>query len=665
MQVGMDDIFKGAARLGLETEYWNAFGELRAVSPDVLKRLVEALAPATQAQMQILPRSMVMRGRGEKELRLPGAGDFPVRWQIVADHAIAEGESAAPVIALPPDLGNGVFRLQVTARTAARDLTDSASLILAPAQAYQGKDAAPRRMWALAVQLYGIRSRRNWGHGDFSDLLALIDVAAELGAAGIGLNPLHALFDDRAELASPYSPNTRLFLNPLYIDVEALPEFPGLHAAGLRGEIDQLRSARLVDYAGAARAKMRALKLTHENFVRNGAAERRRAFDRFRSERGLSLARFACFEVLRRKFAGPWWEWPQEWRAADPQALDRLRREQVTAIGFFEFLQWVAHEQLERCRVRCEARGLPIGLYLDVAVGVRSDGFDAWCDQEAIISGVAIGAPPDALNRGGQNWGLAAFNPIALETRQFEPFRDMLRASMRYAGAIRLDHVLGLQRLYLVPNGVPASEGTYIRCPFEALLAVTALTSVAEKCIVIGEDLGTVPEKFRETLASWGIWSYQVMLFERTADGAFSPPGSYREQALVTFATHDLPTFAAWREQRDLALKQALAIDPGESSEQRGRALDALRRSIGQHGIETMEFALVARHLADAPSRLLVISLEDVLHLDDQINVPGTVNEYPNWRHRLPVDLEDFRSQPGFARIAQAMQSAERSSYAG
>jgi len=462
----MEDIFKRAAQLGLEIKYWNAFGELRAVSPEVLAKLVDALAPA----------------------------DAPGQSQIV------RGSCEASV---------------------------------APAQAYQGDAAARRRMWALAVQLYGIRSRRNWGHGDFSDLLALIDLAADVGAAGIGLNPLHALFDDRAELASPYSPNSRLFLNPLYTDVEALPEFPGPQVAGVQRDIERLRDQRLVDYERVARVKARALKLAHENFLRGGNTERRRAFDRFRAQRGTTLARFACFELLRRRFAGPWWDWPQQWRTADAQSLERLRADEGPAVEFFEFVQWAAHEQLERCRARCAERRLPIGLYLDVAVGVRNDGFDAWCDQKAIVSGVAIGAPPDELNRGGQNWGLAAFNPIALEMQQFEPFRRMLRASMQYSGAVRLDHVLGLQRLYLIPHRVPASEGTYIRCPFEALLAVTALTSVEQKCIVIGEDLGTVPEKFRETLASWGVWSYQVMLFERTAGGGFVRPESYREQALL------------------------------------------------------------------------------------------------------------------------------------
>ena len=253
------------------------------------------------------------------------------------------------------------------------------------------------------------------------------------------------------------------------------------------------------------------------------------------------------------------------------------------------------------------------------------------------------------------------FNPVTLEDRQFEPFRRTLLASMRYAGAVRLDHVLGLKRLFLVPDGLSAREGAYIRCPFEALLAVTALSSVAAKCIVIGEDLGTVPEQFREALANWGIWSYQVMLFERSPGGAFIAPEAYRENALVTFATHDLPTYAGWRAKRDMAVKQMLGIDPGESGDERQRAFDALGQALTQRGLEADGFVSAARYLADAPSRLLVVSIEDVLGVTEQVNLPGTTDEHPNWRHRLPVRLEDLREQASVIAVAHTMRSAGRS----
>ena len=296
------------------------------------------------------------------------------------------------------------------------------------------------------------------------------------GAAGVGLNPLHALFDDRASDASPYAPNSRLFLNPLYIDVGAMPEFPGLEAAGLEEEVERLRKQDIVDYDGVANAKMRALELAYEVFREEGSMKRRRALRSISDEReaprwfalraSSGCAGNSAIPGGNGRTSGEGWR---------QQTLDTLRRTEAVSIGFFEFVQWVAHEQLDRCRAKARARGLPLGLYLDIAVGVCSDGFDAWCDQDAVLSGIAVGAPPDILNTAGQNWGLAGFNPAGLEDQRFEPFRHMLQASMRYAGAIRLDHVLGLKRLYLIPHGVSPSQGAYIRFPFEAMLAVTAL----------------------------------------------------------------------------------------------------------------------------------------------------------------------------------------------
>lgn len=655
----MDPIFERAARWGLETEYRDAFGQPRSVERDVLCKLLDSLAADGEPPKRMLPRTVVVRGDAGRSVQLAAAEGVPLRWEIGSKQLVAQGEGSSPFLDLPQGLPHGVFRLRVT--VAASEPTEVASLIVSPARAFQGGGTAPQRMWALAVQLYGVRSRGNWGHGDFGDLLTLVDLAADLGASGVGLNPLHTLFDDRPEEVSPYFPNSRLFLNPLYIDVEAVPEFPGRSVAGLDDEIFRLREQDAVDYPGVAAAKMRALALAYRIFFRLGTAQRHAAFDRFRQERGSTLARFACFEVLRRKLAGPWWQWPQQWQRGGDEVVDALRRSEAPAVGFVEFVQWIAHEQLDRCRARARARGLPIGLYLDIAVGVRSDGFDAWCDQDAVLSGTAVGAPPDALNTSGQNWGLAGFNPVGLEDRQFEPFRRMLQASMHYAGAIRLDHVLGLKRLYLIPHGMRPNEGAYIRFPFEALLAIAALLSVEHKCIVVGEDLGTVPEHFRETLADWGIWSYQVMLFERSADGGFSAPASYRENALVSFGTHDLPTFAGWHEQRDLAVKQALGIDPGETSDQRHDAFQALRRALRQHGLEATDFAAVARFLADAPSRLLVISLEDLLEVTHQVNLPGTLDEHPNWRLRLPIALEDLMNREAVARVAEIMRSAGRS----
>jgi 4-alpha-glucanotransferase len=369
--------------------------------------------------------------------------------------------------------------------------------------------------------------------------------------------------------------------------------------------------------------------------------------------------RFACFEVLRRKFNTAWWEWPAEWRQPDDARCAGLREGPDGAeIEFVEFVQWIADRQLRSCRDLAHRLGMKVGLYLDVAVGVQSGGFDAWNEQVAISRHLAVGAPPDALNTAGQNWGLAGFNAAGLEIQSFEPYREVLRASMRYAGAIRLDHVLGLKRLYLVPHGFAADNGVYVQMPFEPLLAATAQESVAHRCVVIGEDLGTVPEGFREQMAEWGIWSYQVMMFERDDHGSFRGIDHYSANALVTFNTHDLSSYAGWRSFSDLKLKRSIGIDPGESDEARWHALTMLSNALRHHGIDRHDLFAVVGFLSRTRSRLLAIALEDLLSLIDQPNIPGTVDEHPNWRRRLPQAIDQIASAIDIPALKRA--TAER-----
>jgi 4-alpha-glucanotransferase len=527
--------------------------------------------------------------------------------------------------------------------------------------AFQGSG---QRVWALAVQLYSVRSRRNWGHGDFTDLADLVALAAEIGAAGIGLNPLHALFLDRAEQASPYAPNSRLFLNPLYIDVGAIPEFDGLDGKNA-AERERLCAADFVDYAGVATLKLKALRACYDRFRVAATPERRRDFDSFRAEQGEPLARFAAFEVLRARFKSVWWEWPAEWRRLDTDRLTVLRGQDAEAVGFHEFVQWIADRQLRRCRDLAHQHHLPVGLYVDLAVGVDAGGADAWFEQDAILKGLSIGAPPDALNTAGQDWGLTTYHPHSLVAREFAPLTRMLEAAMRHAGAVRLDHVLGLMRLYVVPHGLSPRQGAYLRFPLDSMLAAIAEASRRMRCIVIGEDLGTVPEGFRDTMAAWGLWSYLVMMFERTHDGGFRPPESYASRALATFSTHDLPSFAGWISGYDLALKRAIGLDPGETDEERAQAKAALRTALGLAPGMPVYFADVVRFLAAAPSQLLMIAIEDILGVQDQINVPGTTDQHPNWRQRLPVALEDLKSDVRLRRIADVLVQARRNSGAG
>jgi 4-alpha-glucanotransferase len=660
----MEPVAELAAQWGVDCDYFDARGQRQVVDPESLARIVAAVADRRDPpRPRLLPPCVVVRRGGDSSIDLPGLQPCGrVRWEIVTpEETVASGISDTPPLRLPASLPIGTYDLNVAVATTTGEVSETTTLVVAPEQAYQGDTTG--RMWALAVQLYGVRSRRNWGHGDFADLAYLIEVAATLGAAGIGLNPLHALFHDRAEQASPYAPNSRLFLNPLYIDVAAVPEFPGMRASGLEQEVRRLRQANQVDYRGVASIKLKGLRLAYESFRKKPRIVRSKDLKAFRQERGAALRHFAAFEVLRRRYQVAWWEWPPEWRRPDEAALARLFETDAEELGFYEFVQWNADRQLRACQERARSLGLPLGLYIDVAVGVDAGGADAWSEQGAILTPLAIGAPPDLLNTAGQNWGLAGFNPVELAARRFAPFRRMLAASMRYAGAVRLDHVLGLKRLFVIPHGFDPRRGAYLRFPFEPLLAVIAQESAAHKTIVIGEDLGTVPENFRETVGGWGLWSYQVMLFERAADGGFIAPEHYRRNALVTFSTHDLATFRGWETGHDLTVKRGIGLDPGETDAERDRARIQLREALAWRGLlddGRIDVAAVTRFLAATPSRLLVVSLEDVLEIADQPNVPGTVTEHANWLRRLPVTIEDLATDERLTNLARMLQEAGR-----
>jgi len=643
------DLFAKAAELGIQTGFHDGQGEWHTTDAAALKIIVDAL-PA-RAPRRFLDHVVALRaGEGERTM-LTDAATSPLKWEAWdGDKIFAEGSVDGREIIWPSDLRVGVHRLRLADASL---YSEEAALVVAPGKAYAGTFD---RSWIIAVQLYGLRSERNWGIGDFSDLQNLIRIGASLGAGGVGLNPLHALFDDRPSECSPYSPNSRLFLNPLYIDVESLPEFTG----AADSELAPLRRSTLVDYPAVAAAKWRALRAAFEQFQSDPKSPRQAALKAFRNERAPLLTRFACFEVQRHRHNTAWWDWPSEWQHPDDTKCAELcAGPDGGEVAFIEYVQWNADLQLKACFDLTNELKMPVGLYLDVAVGVQAGGFDAWNEQVAISRHLSVGAPPDALQPAGQNWGLAGFNAAGLEVQGFAPFKDMLRASMRYAGAIRLDHVLGLNRLYVVPHGYRPDNGAYVKMPLEALLAVTAQESVENNCVVIGEDLGTVPEGFRDHLAAWGIWSYLVMMFERDESYAFRGIDYYAPNALVTFNTHDLPTYSGWRSYHDLQLKRSIGIDPGESDDARRYAIEMLDQALRQNGIDRTDFVGVAHFLARTRTRIEAIALEDLLGVNDQPNIPGTIDEHPNWRQRLPATVETMASS--IDRDALRIATADRS----
>lgn len=539
------------------------------------------------------------------------------------------------------------------------------------------------RIWGITCQVYGLRSGRNAGIGDFEDLARLAEIAAHAGADFLGVNPLHALFYADASRYSPYAPSSRLFLNPFYIAVDRLP------VARAGSEASSARAARataLVDYAHVARIKRHALDEAYVAFrtrgARRGDADMR-AFQRFCAKRGRTLQKFALYEALAealvaRGYHSGWHTWPASYRHCDSHAVRRFERENEARIAFHKWLQWVAEVQLGRAQERARAAGMRIGLYLDLAVGVAPDGADTWSQPGVVVDGARIGCPPDMFNDKGQDWGLAPFSPAALEARDLEPFTAMLRELMRCAGAVRIDHAMGLTRLYWIPRDTRATEGAYVRFPMRDMLRHLALVSRQYDTVVIGEDLGTVPPGFRETMSDAEIQGYRVLYFEREADGAFRPPHAYAPRTLACLSTHDLPTLKGWWRGNDIDERERSGISSPEQAAnmrtERTRDRGLLLTALNSAGLLSGEFEpvlagtspfppdlpddlCVAAHalLARAASRLVAVQIEDTVGMVDQANVPGTVNEHPNWRRKLPIDLEEIADTALFKDIARAL----------
>jgi len=534
------------------------------------------------------------------------------------------------------------------------------------------------RVWGIALQLYQLRSARNHGIGDFEDLARFAEIAAPLGTDFIGLNPLHALFIADPAHCSPFSPSNRRLLNPLYI---ALDQVSGFEAKDLDpADLEAARASPLVDYPAVARLKLSALRAIWER----GQADRE-ALEAFRRKRGPVLETHALFEALSGHMRGQghgagWQSWPEAYRDHANRAVQAFAREHVDEIAFHAWLQQLAESQLAAAQGRARAAGMRIGLYLDLAVGDKPDGSAAWSDPELMVTAAHIGAPPDPFSEEGQNWGLSGLSPAALAQRGFTPYRETLEDVLRHAGALRIDHVMALYRLYFVPRGASAKDGAYLRYPLAQMVEALADASRRAGCIVIGEDLGTVPRGFRSRMAKAEVQSYRLLYFERDEAG-LRRPATYPRKALACLSTHDLPPLRGWWAGTDIALRTELGLVPedaaktqrAERDDDRRHLVGALRRSrllsadraraaqTPEPSAATAEALTVAlhRYLARAPSRLFAVRLEDLLAACASVNVPGVSLGYPNWRPKLDVPLEALERHSGLRRNAEAI-AAER-----
>jgi 4-alpha-glucanotransferase len=561
-------------------------------------------------------------------------------------------------VTFPFNVTASAYRVTLDVRTYGHAGID---VVVAPPRAYL---PPVERMWGLAVQLYTLRSQRNWGIGDFGDLERICRIAGDAGASLVGINPLHASHRSDPEAASPYAPTSRRFLNWLAIDIEALPEAadPDVqhYLASVSDDLRALRMKSFVDYTGVAMVKAPALKLCFAAL----SGTRTEAFGTYVTAGGEELRRFAIHEVLVARYGRNAANWPATLRAGDGDAIAGFAREEPRAIEFSMYLQWCASEQLDR--VAAAAREHGVTLYRDLAVGVESGGAEAWGATDYVMT-ASVGAPPDLLNTVGQDWGLPPLSPVTLERDAYAAFAGLLADNMRDAGALRIDHAMSLMRLFWIPRGGRPAEGAYVNYPFDDLLAIVARESARAHCMVIGEDLGTVPSGFRDKMTANNILSYRILLFERDGNGAFLPPEAYPELALAATGTHDLPPLAGWLEGDDIGLHERLRLIDGETARQTREAREAgvaqLRAALVASGdlreLEPDTDALVLgayRYLARSPARIVMLQIEDAIGERTPVNIPGTNLEYPNWRRKLRDDLDTIETGGRFERFASVLR---------
>ncbi len=695
-RTGVDpDVLAALSRAaGIEPEWWDVSGRRTIVAPDVQSSLLASLrlpAATTAEARASLQRLRTEQAGRALPLVLTGKAGQPIRLELASANGqrsrllITGPGGAVRIIDIGPDDGEPVpgtqrrtiilpaFEMGRYSLIEDGKLDSPCHLIVAPAACWR-PPALDARRFGLAAHLYTLRRDDDQGIGDFTTLGAFGKATQRAGAVTLGLNPLHALFGNDRERASPYHPSDRRFLDPIYLDVAALPfaDAPEVQAVLSRHEtlFAALRLKAAVDYSAVWQAKLEVLAAAFEAFeTRQGAApislqNSFAAFERIGAE---VLDRFAIFEVISAGRSEPsWHSWPESLRRGDASALAEIALANRPAVRFVKFQQWLADKALGEAAA---SSGLELGLYRDLAVGAAPDGAEAWACQEVLARGVSIGAPPDPFSADGQVWNLPAPDPLAIRRDGYAAQARLLQANMAHAGALRIDHAMGLARLFLVPDGASARDGAYVRYNLPEQLAVLALESQRARCLVIGEDLGTVPDGFREAMTEAAILSYRVLWLERDGE-AFRQPESYPVAATACVGTHDLPTLAGWLSGSDIDEAASLGLaDVATARTARDREVRALCSAMAAAGLPWPDGSseatgdqiaeLVHAFLARAPSALLLVQADDLSGDTSRINLPGTDRERDNWRRKLAVDagrlLDTPRAAAIFAALAERM----------
>ena len=681
VQASAGDLDRLAQAAGLATSWWDIAGEEHRPGDDTKRALLAAMRLPAQTRDDVrhslqrltAPRSLprASTAAAGETLVLPIGKPGTPAWVTLSREdggleriPIRDGQAIFP----PPPIGRHTLMLD-------DDPASFCHLTVAPAQCFlPGSLSGGQRRFGIAAHLYSLRGRTDRGIGDFGTLNELTVSVAKTGAAAIGLNPLHALFPGDRSRASPYHPSHRGFLDPIHIDIDGLP---GADATGFAA----LAARRMVDYPGVWAAKHAVLAAA---FAAGGADEP--GLDVFVAQNGAALRDFAAFEAIAAHIGHTdWRRWPVDLRHPGAPAVaafaasgasDPSGPSGASHVRFVQYLQWIADRQLGAAAAFAAASGLSIGLYRDLAIGCAPDGAEAWANQDTLLDGVSIGAPPDPFSAAGQVWGLPPPNPLAMAAEGYARFAALLSANMRHAGALRIDHVMGLNRLFLVPSGADAAQGTYLAYPFVDLLGQLALESFRHRCLVVGEDLGTVPEGMRERLSAARVLSYRVLWFEK--DGSrFRPPATWPALAAACVSTHDLPTARGWWDGADIAEQAGLGLldkatamaartaekadfiafarDEGLSGDTETAAPPIGAPRLGAPPLEAMHASI-----AVTPCVLALAQADDLAGEAIGVNLPGTDRERPNWRRRLTVLAADICKSPEAALVFGSMQRAGR-----
>ena len=613
---------------GIDLSYEDAFHKWHDTPDATVRAIMQAMGVDPNSSAPPQDDSVIIVGKGEQRA-LSGRATI----------TLENGQSLSVESRLPPDLPTGYHQLQLDA--AGKGATPS-RLIVTPGKCWLPEDL---ETWGWAVQLYAARSRESWGIGDFGDLDRLAAWSAKLGAGMMLVNPLSAATPTTPQQSSPYYPTSRRFFNPLWLHIDwidgADPEkIPQLKE--LAREAHDLNRVRLIDRDRVFKLKMQALDLLWKQFP--GDAN----FDAYCKEHGADLDRFAVFSALAEKHKSGWHSWPEKYQHPDSSAVADFARENENRVRFHKWLQCLLDAQLARCAER-------IAVMQDLPIGVDPDGADAWSWQDFIAKGIGVGAPPDEFNTQGQDWGLPPFVPWKLRAAGYEPFIQTIRAGFRNGGGLRIDHVMGLFRLFWIPNGVSAVNGAYVRYNADEMLAIVALESERAAAYVVGEDLGTVEEGAREKLAAHRILSYRLLWFER------EEPNKYPREALAALTTHDLPTVAGLWTGSDLQKQVDLGLKPNKKST--AEIVDHLKSSIGLTDEAPIEEVVTGAYelLSKAPSRILTAALDDALCVEERPNVPATMSDKnPNWSIALPVPIDDLMARELPKRIANSLRRGEQ-----